>query len=254
MNPDRITIEKTDLDHIQLFRNLFLQATNFQIRYHACHERGWSDSYLIKAGEVAIGYASIKGKENRDDRDAVFEFFLVPAYKKWALPAFLELIQVSGVKYIECQSNDTLLTSILFERTDHICSDTILFEEQRSTDYSIPGVIFRSKRAEEVVFKHHMEPVGNYVLERNGEVIATGGFLLHYNFPFADLYMEVKEEHRKQGMGSFLLQEIKKACYQSGRVPAARCGINNLASKACLMRAGLKIAGYMLIGEIRNNY
>ena len=32
---------------------------------------------------------------------------------------------------------------------------------------------------------------GDWVLVREGEVVATGGFLTHYNEPFADLYMAV---------------------------------------------------------------
>jgi GNAT superfamily N-acetyltransferase len=61
-----------------------------------------------------------------------------------------------------------------------------------------------------LLFDHKAEPVGDYVLELDNEIVATGGFLLHYNMPFADLYMEVREDHRKKGFGSFLIQEIKK--------------------------------------------
>ena len=52
-------------------------------------------------------------------------------------------------------------------------------------------------------------------LELNKEVVATGGFPLHYNIPFADLYMEVRKNCRKKGFGSFLIQELKKQCYSN---------------------------------------
>ena len=93
--------------------------------------------------------------------------------------------------------------------------------------------------------------MATYVLEFNNEVVATGGFLLHYNMPFADLYMEVREDCRRKGFGSFLIQEIKKQCYLAGRVPAARTGLDNIASKATLIKAGFKIAGFMLSGTIK---
>ena len=89
---------------------------------------------------------------------------------------------------------------------------------------------------------------GEYVLERKGEVAATGG---HYNKPFADLYMEVKKNSRRIGLGSYLLQELKKECYLSGRIPAARCNIENMASKATLIKAGLRICGFMLTGRVK---
>ena len=105
---------------------------------------------------------------------------------------------------------------------------------------------------DDVIFEHKLEPEGDYVLERNKEVVATGGFLLHYNVPFADLYMEVRQDCRRQGLGSFLLQEVKKQCYLSGRVPAARCDIGNIASRATLQKAGLTVAGFLLLGTIKN--
>lgn len=94
-------------------------------------------------------------------------------------------------------------------------------------------------------------PEGDYVLEKEGKIAASGGFLLHYNFPFADLYMEVKEEFRGNGFGSFIVQEVKKECYLSGRVPAARCNIDNYASRGALLKAGMKQAGFMLLGIVK---
>ncbi len=83
------------------------------------------------------------------------------------------------------------------------------------------------------------------------EFVAMGGFMLHYNRPFADLYMEVREDCRGRGFRSFLLQELKKECYLAGRVPAARCELQNTASRATLIKAGLKVCGFMLTGKIK---
>jgi RimJ/RimL family protein N-acetyltransferase len=63
--------------------------------------------------------------------------------------------------------------------------------------------------------------------------------------------MEVKENFRRKGLGSFIIQELKKACYLAGRVPAARCNIRNKASRATLLKAGLKVCGFMLKGDIK---
>lgn len=51
--------------------------------------------------------------------------------------------------------------------------------------------------------------------------------------------MEVVERSRRRGYGSYLIQELKRACYESGRVPAARCNVANAASRATLQRAGM---------------
>jgi GNAT superfamily N-acetyltransferase len=111
-------------------------------------------------------------------------------------------------------------------------------------------VVFRAKEEGDRMFDHKQEPEGDFVLLWDGEIVGSGGFLLHYNIPFADLYMEVREEYRGKGLGSFLIQEVKRECYLVGRVPAARCNMENVASKATLLKAGLAIAGYMLMGDV----
>jgi RimJ/RimL family protein N-acetyltransferase len=246
----KLTAFKTELPEIESFRSLFLRENNFQIRYNACHERNWSDSYLLSADDIKIGYGSIKGKNNRGDRDSVFEFFVIPSFRKIASLIFAELVSASGAIFIECQSNDPFLLHMLYEFTQSIKAGVILFEDFRATEWILPGVIFRRRREDDVIFDHQIEPVGEYVLEIKEEVVATGGFMLHYNKPFSDLYMEVKTDERGKGLGSFILQELKKESYQSGRVPAARCDIQNKASKATLAKAGLKIAGFLLTGDI----
>ncbi|HWD89599.1 MAG TPA: GNAT family N-acetyltransferase [Mucilaginibacter sp.] len=246
-----ISAAKVSLDEILPLRALFLQENNFQVRYNACHERGWSDSYLIKSDDKTIGYGSVKGKEDLSQRDAIFEFYLLPAFHSRASEIFRQLIRDSKAIFIECQSNSVLITSMLYEFGMKISSDVILFEDGPVTALDIPGAMFREWHEGDNVFKHSSEPEGSHVLEVGGEVVATGGFLLHYNKPFADLYMEVREDQRRKGYGSFLIQEVRKACYEASRIPAARCNISNKASKATLLKGGLKIAGYMLCGEIK---
>jgi hypothetical protein len=120
---------KTSLQDILPLRNLFLQENNFQIRYNAQHERGWSDSYLITHNEEKIGYGSIAGKDNISDRDSVFEFHIIPSFRNLAPPDFVELVHTSKASFITCQSNDLLLSSLLFQFGQNIHADTVLLEE-----------------------------------------------------------------------------------------------------------------------------
>ena len=163
---------------------------------------------------------------------------------------FRELLAASGADYIECQSNDLLLSSMLFEFSAAVKSDVALFEDHAAIEHVVPEALFRPRGRDDQICEHGTEPIGDYVIELNGEVVATGGFLLHYNPPFADLYMEVREDCRRQGIGTYLLQELKKQCYLAGRVPAARCNIKNLASRVTLLKAGLRVCGFMLLGRV----
>jgi GNAT superfamily N-acetyltransferase len=247
----KINATKTNLDAILHLRNLFLQENNFQIRYNACHQRGWTDSYIITFHEAAIGYGSVKGKNDLKDRDTIFEFYIIPTFRNLSSISFLALLNSSGAGFIECQTNEKVLTSLLYLMGENISSPVILFEDDTCTSIAPDNINFRKRRENDIFFEHKAEPAGEYVLEQNNEIVASGGFLLHYNLPFADLYMEVREDMRKKGLGSFLIQELKKQCYLSGRVPAARCSIENIASKATLIKAGLKIAGFMLLGSVK---
>ncbi len=140
---------------------------------------------------------------------------------------------------------------MLYEFSQSVSAEVVLFEDHTPTEYVVPGALVRPRRSDDQIFEHRTEPVGDYVAEQAGEVVATGGFLLHYNRPFADLYMEVREDWRRRGIASFLLQELKRECYLAGRVPAARCDIRNVASRATLIKAGLRVCGFMLTGKVK---
>jgi GNAT superfamily N-acetyltransferase len=241
---------KVSLQEILPYRDLYLQEMHRQIRYNACHERGWSDSYLLYADEVIIGYGSVKGQEIAD-RDTIFEFYLLPLHQHLATRAFQVLLEASGAKFIQPQSNALLLTTMLYEFATNIRAEAILFEEDRATSLSVSGVVFRSKEEYEKTFGKKVEDGSGYVLESGGEIVGSGDFLLHYNKPFADLYMEVAESYRNKGLGSYLIQELKRVCYLAGRIPAARCNVQNRASKATLLKGGLRVAGCMLLGEVK---
>jgi len=241
---------KAELKDIERLRRLFLQENNFQIRYDACHQRGWTDSYVLSLDDVTVGYGSVKGRKI-PDRDTVFEFFVVKPFRNRSSDLFRELLSASGVRYIECQSNDLLLSSMLYEHAKAVTADVVLFEDHAVTQLVVPDAQVRLKRDEDKIFRHSAEPSGEYVVEVGGEIVATGGFLLHYNMPFADLYMEVREDCRRRGFGSFLLQEVKKECYRAGRVPAARTSLQNMASRATLAKAGLRVCGFMLTGKVK---
>jgi GNAT superfamily N-acetyltransferase len=256
-----IQATKTELAEILNLRKLYLEEMNTQIRYNAVHERGRSDTYILSIDGIKVGYGSVLGQDAAD-RDTIFELYVIPAYRKISSVLFRELLMTSNAKYIECQSNDPLLSSMLFEFGDNIHSDVILFSDHHATHLplpgathlSLPGAIFRKRKETDTLFEHKHEPEGTHVIEFNGEIVATGGFLLHYNMPFSDLYMEVREDVRQGGVGSYLIQEVKRECYLAGRVPAARCNINNHASKATLIKAGLKIAGFMMFGTVRSKF
>lgn len=133
-----------------------------------------------------------------------------------------------------------------------LTSETILFADAITTDHSAPGVTLRPLTASERgrVFEHAVVPVGEWGLEVGQEIVATGGLFFHYNPPYGDIYMEVANAYRQRGLGTCLVQELKRLCREGGRVPAARCQQRNVASRRALERAGMVPCGRVLRGRI----
>lgn len=241
-----ISISKVPLKDLGDLRADFLKENDIEFCLDKAHLYGWADTWLIKADDVIAGYGSVWGKDERTDRDSIFEFYLKEEVRTRATEIFSEFISASGVIYIESQSNDKFLAPMFFEFAHEIFAEAILFEESFESSFSIPGAALAPKGVNDP--KHRDQ---QFELKFNDEIVATGGLMLNYNFPYADIYYGVEEQHRRKGFGTLIVQELKKEAYKLGRVPAARCGTNNTISKRTMMKAGLSICGWRLVGKIK---
>ena len=89
-----------------------------------------------------------------------------------------------------------------------------------------------------------------WVVAVGGVVAGAGDILFHYNRPFGDIFMKVGESFRRRSVGTYLVQELKRVCYEDGSVPAARCNPKNIASRQTLQRAGFVPCGHILNGTM----
>jgi len=226
---------------------MFLQETKMQFVCNKCHDYGWSDDYMFTVDGSKIGYGCVWGTDRREDRDTIFEFYLLQDYRKNADNIFEQFRSKTVATMVEAQTNDPQLIEMLYKQTENIRAEAILFEDYIETSHKIDGAIFRRKTADDKL----EDDDSDFVVELDGKVVATGGFLLNYNFPYADIYMGVQETHRGNGFGSYIVQELKKEIRKLERVPAARCNISNQLSKATLMKAGFRICGYRVKGDLK---
>lgn len=240
----RLTISKVPLKQLGSLRSDFLTEINCQFTYDKCHLYGWADTYLIRVDDVEAGYGGVWGKDKREDRDSIMEYYLRPHYRYHATTIFSELVKRCGATYIEAQSNDPSLTSMLFEFGVNIYAESILFDDAFTSHLKVPGATLVASDGDR---KDVDRP---YQLMHDGQVVGTGGLLLNYNFPYADIYYGIDEAYRRKGFGAFMVQELKKEAYRMNRVPAARTNIGNAVSKRTMMKAGLKVCGWRIGGTI----
>jgi GNAT superfamily N-acetyltransferase len=247
-----IQVSPVDPERILPFRDLYRQELNCQIVHDTAHYRkDCVQSFLLEVdGEIA-GYGSTWVGNYWMTNGALFEFYVLPVHRCRLFMLFDEFVRVTKPPKIHTQTNDPFLGVLIYDHVQKIIAGHILFQDWKTTNHALQGTIFRHSTPEDKdhIFEHKIEPVGDWLLEKDGRIVATGGVLYHYNRPYGDIFMEVDEAFRRQGFGQFLVQELKKVCYQSGSVPGARTKPTNLASRRTLEAAGFAPCGRLIYGD-----
>ena len=248
-----LSAKPASLEGILPWRDIYRLEMSCQIIHDSIHSRsGWTQEYALFAGSVAVGYGSIAIAGPWKEKPTVYEWYVVPQYRSRMFDLFSVLLTASGAATIETQSNDTLLTVMLHTFTQTVISESILFHDKLTTAHSPSGAIVRRTTADDAarLLAHELDSDADWVVEAEHKVVAAGGVLFHYNRPYGDIYMKVAEPFRRRGFGSYLVQELKRICYEQGNVPAARCNTTNIASRKTLQKAGFVPCGHILSGQV----
>ncbi|MDR3707536.1 MAG: GNAT family N-acetyltransferase [Capsulimonadaceae bacterium] len=244
-----ITVHKVEYADVEPLRELYRQEAGCQIVHDSMLQRGLADPYLILADARLAGYGAVRNKYSPGH---LIEFYTVPQLRDAALPMFQELLAVSEATHIQAQTNMPLMLTMLYDCAENIVDSAILFNDAVTTHLACPRGSLRKTGPRDAasIFDHQSEPVGDWCIDVDGDIVATAGALYHYNPPYGDIYMEVSEQSRRQGYGSYLVQEVKRLCYEAGKLPAARCNPDNQPSRRTLQKAGFLPCGRLLTGDV----
>ncbi len=234
-------------------RERYLKEVDCQIIHNSHHERGFTQLYRVGEGGTEKGYGAVGDYDHRK-KEIIKEIYLHPEFRADSLRIFKEFIKATRATSVQAQTNDVQLTLLMYDTCEDIKPDLYLFADSGiPTKLKPAGAIFRKLTEVEkgTAFDHKAEPIGEYGIESDGKIVATGGWLTHYNPPYADLYMEVEEQHRERGFGSYLIQQLRQECRSAGYLPAARTGHDNIASRRTLQRGGMDLCARTLAGSIR---
>jgi GNAT superfamily N-acetyltransferase len=247
-----VSVSATTLDRIRLWRDMHRFEMNCQVVHDSIHDRpGWTQEYLLSVGETPVGYGSVAIGGPWKDTPTLYHVYVVPTHRQRLLDLYRCLVEKSGASEITIQSNDPLATVMIHAFVTQATSNAILFDDRHVTALAPAGAIYRTATAVEAPDVPSPELKYRGVVELDGQVAATGGVMFHYNRPFGDIYMEVNEPFRRRGFGSFIVQELKRICYENGHIPAARCNPDNIASQRTLQKAGFVPCGHILTGPVR---
>jgi GNAT superfamily N-acetyltransferase len=246
-----LSAKRTTLGEIGFWRDLYRQEMNCQIIHDSIHSRpGWSLEYFLSAGGAPAGYGSIAVAGPWKDKPTIYEFYVLPHYRSRLFDLFSVLLAASAANRIETQSNDPLLTAMLHTFAHDVISESILYHDKLTTALASRGAFFRRATTSDDPQIPADQLSSHGVVEVGGTVAAKGGILFHYNRPYGDIYMEVAEAFRRRGLGSYLVQELKRVCYEKGNIPSARCNPKNIASRKTLQKAGFVPCGHILAGTV----
>ncbi len=246
-----LSAKLASVEDVAPWRDLYRHEMNCQIIHDSIHRRpGWSLEYVLSANGAPVGYGSVAIGGPWKDEPAIYEFYVLPHARSRSFDIFSALLEACRANKIETQSNDSLLTVMLQTFAQNIVSESILFHDKLTTALAPAGASFRSATSADGLDITTDQLRSHGVVEVGGTIAAKGGILFHYNRPYGDIYMEVAETFRRRCFGSYLVQELKRVCYELVCVPSARCNPGNIASRKTLQKAGFAPCGHIVTGSI----
>lgn len=243
----------TQIAEIAPLREQYRAEMNCQVVHDSIHTRaGWTREYGLVLDGVLVGYGSVAVGGPWREKPALYEFYVLREHRMRMFDLFASVLAVCGAKIIETQSNDRISTVMLHTFARNLRAESILFEDAFTTQHEPAGARFRARTPDdtEALRQQDLDDGAGWVVTVNGQIAGAGGVLYHYNRPYGDVYMKIAEPFRRKGFGAYLVQELKAACRASGRVPAARCNVENLPSRTTLQRAGFVPCGNVVTGDL----
>ena len=254
MDSDPISVRQVPLQDITAMREAFRAEMNCQIVHDSIHHRrGWTLEFALAERDNVVGYASLAVDGPWRNKPTFYELHVAPERRCRVFELFEAFLSATQPKAFEVQSSDALTTTMALTFARDIATERVVFRDSCTTSHVIPGATLRCVTpAEDVQTAIAVRQGGaEWLLEVGGTVVGKGGILFHYNAPYGDIYMEVNEEFRRRGFGTYLVQELKRLCYELGGIPAARSDPTNAVSHRTLQKAGLLPYAHILTGSFR---
>ena len=264
-----VEIELTTVDQVADLRFLYARELDDMIRYEREIRQGQTRIYTMRSGGALIGYGILHGE--REDRSTVVEFFLLPQYRRHTVPVFDRFTEATEATGVQARTNDTGLLLLVYERTRDIVPGNFYFRDAETTHHPVPGTSFRVITLDDLdILAPIMTTLEGWpfdvpdreglarwiasgegrLLEDEGGIAAIGTILHGYNPPFANIGMAVMKRARRRGYGTYLVEELKRETYATGKIPRAGCAVWNEASRATLLRAGFLVNARVLRGTL----
>jgi len=217
---------------------------------------GRSDYHSIALDGQEIGYFCL------DDNKALLQYFAIDEYLYMTEQVFAHVLKANEVKEGFVSTIEPRYLTLCMDHQKHVESNSIMFADayESSLENPIAEAVFETAVPEELdaVMKYSIEDAGLegdwmieyykniisvgslHLLKLNGKIIGTGELRVSdTQQPFADLGMTVGKEHRRKGLGTYILTYLKGICYEKGLKPICSTSVENIGSKKAIENAGM---------------
>ncbi len=224
----------------------------------------YASQWEIRNENETIGYACV------DDENRLLQFYLNPQWMKFGTAVFEQFVKQMEIKTAMVGTNNPIFLSLALHLQKSITIDTYLFHDALQADMKQqPGTlkIAWEEDLQRLIEFCHINMGGPkewlqgylsnlisrgeiFMLMDSEEILGTCEVRHSDSNPkVADVGMVVSTDHRRKGLGSFLLGKAKELAYDSNRSPICSCEKDNVGSLKSIRNNGFVSKHQMLLME-----
>lgn len=221
-----------------------------------------AQDWEIKAGQELIGYASV------DDEKRLLQFYLTPLWLQDGAEILQQFIQQTQITQALIGTHNPICLSIAMHVQQSVKVDTCLFTDYLEVETPEKKGIFRSYGTDDpeklIDFYHksidapkewlrgylggHLAKGEIFILEEGEEIVGACEVRKSDSQKhIADLGMVVSANHRKKGLGTYLLGKAKEVAKSWDREPICSCEKDNIGSLKSIQNNGFRSIHQMLL-------
>ena len=196
-----------------------------------------------------------------DSNNYLLRFHLLENYQARAQEIFHWVISTYGIQHAITSTIESLYFSLCIDIQKSIALHSYLFRDNKRIElsFSLSDSIFRKAEERELddivhFYRANTEGSGEWIegfvhkrlnceelfVLHNRQILVAAGECIpsQKQIPYADLGIVVAQSYRGRGLGSSMLTQLKKHCYETGWKPICSCAANNQSSKKAIEKAG----------------
>lgn len=209
-----------------------------------------STCYEISYNNKDVGYFSVNSHKT------LVEFYIFKEYYMYSQEIFDYIIKSYMVEAagVSTKQSEFLSLCLDFQKSVYVLS--YLFNDAENKKYELDcyeNLSFRlAKKSDIQAINNKCEPRSEeyyeeliendqlFVLYEGDILLGIGEFRISktHHGQYGDIGMVVAEEHRRKGVGTYIIIQLKEHCYRNNLKPMASCDSKNFASMKTLIKAG----------------